>query len=61
MCKPGKDLCGLKQTSRSWYARLDKYLKQQGFRKGEETNNIYIKINHESMFSVEVYIGNIIF
>jgi len=29
-----KALYGLKQAPRAWYARLDKYLQQQGFKRG---------------------------
>ena len=29
---------------RAWYARLDKYLHQAGFRKGNVDTNLYIKV-----------------
>eukprot|EP00253_Pinus_taeda_P019035 PITA_19035 len=43
VCKLKKALYGLKQAPRAWYARLDHYLKQQGFKKGVVGSNLYIK------------------
>ena len=37
VCKLKKELYGLKQDPRSWFPRLEKYLKQQGYRRGEMT------------------------
>ena len=56
-----KALYGLKQAPRAWYARLDKYLHKQGFKKGSVDNNLYMKIKHENMIIIEVYVDNIIF
>ena len=56
-----KALYGLKQAHRAWYARLDKYLQQQGFKRGSVDNNLYIKMDKESMIIIEVYVGDIIF
>ena len=52
---------GLKQAPRSWYARLDKYLHKQGFNKGSADRNLYMKIKHENMIIIEVYVDDIIF
>eukprot|EP00253_Pinus_taeda_P009887 PITA_09887 len=43
VCKLKKALYGLKQAPRAWYARLDHYLQQQGFKKGVAGSNLYIK------------------
>ena len=44
VCELKKALYGLKQAPRAWYARLDKYLQQQGFKRGSVDNNLYIKM-----------------
>jgi hypothetical protein len=61
VCKLKKALYSLKQTSRAWYSRLDKYLKQVGFRKGSVDNNLYIKVSQDSILLIEVYVDDIIF
>ena len=43
VCKLKKELCGLKQAPRTWYARLDKHLTKFGYRKGMEDSNLYWK------------------
>jgi hypothetical protein len=40
---------------------LDRYLQQQGFRKGNEDNNIYIKVDRDGILIIEVYVDDIIF
>jgi hypothetical protein len=56
-----KVLYGLKQTPKAWYSKLDIYLQQQGFKKGNADNNIYIKVNQYSTLLNEVYVDDIIF
>jgi hypothetical protein len=56
-----KGLYGLKQSPRAWYSRLDKYLQQQGFKKVNADNNIYIKVNQDNILIIEVYVDDIIF
>ena len=46
---------------RAWYSRLDKYLQQEGFKKGSVDNNLYIKVTQDSTLSIEVYVDDIIF
>jgi hypothetical protein len=56
-----KVLYGIKQYPRVCYSRLDKYLQQQGFKKGNADNNLYIKVNQDSIVIIEVYVDDIIF
>jgi hypothetical protein len=56
-----KALYGLKQAPRAWYSRLDKYLQQQGFKRGTTYSNIYIKIDNAKMLIIVVYVDDIIF
>jgi hypothetical protein len=37
------------------------YLQQQEFRKGNVDNNLYIKVNQDSILIIEVYVDDIIF
>ena len=52
---------GLKQAPRAWCSRIDKYLRQQGYRKGNTDSNLYIKEEHGSLIIVEIYVDDIIF
>jgi hypothetical protein len=61
VCRMKKALYGLKQAPRAWYSRLDRYLQQQGFKKGNANNNLYIKVNQDSILLIEVYVDDIIF
>jgi hypothetical protein len=61
VCKLEKTLYGLKQDPRAWYSRLDKYLQQEGFRKGSAYNNLYIKVSQDSILLIEFYVHDIIF
>ena len=61
VCKLKKALCGLKQAPRHWYARLDKYLQDKGFKKGYVDRNLYIKHEGDDLLIVLVYVDDIIF
>ncbi|GLJ31038.1 hypothetical protein SUGI_0621080 [Cryptomeria japonica] len=61
VCWLKKSLYGLKQVPRAWYSWLDKYLKIQGFWKGNVDSNLYIKVNGDHMIIVVVYVDGIIF
>jgi hypothetical protein len=61
VCKLNKVVYSLKRAPRAWYSRLDKYLQQEGFRKGSEDNNLYIKVSQDSILLIEVYVDDIIF
>ena len=56
-----KALYGLKQDPKAWYSRLDRYLQQQGLKKANQNNNIYIKMDQDNMIIIEIYIDDIIF
>ena len=38
-----------------------RYLQQQGFKKVNANNNLYIKVTQDSILLIEVYVGDIIF
>jgi hypothetical protein len=40
---------------------MEKYIQQQGFRKGNAYNNIYIKVDRDNIFIIEVYVDDTIF
>lgn len=61
MCQLKKALYGLKKSPREWYSRLDKYIKEKGFRKGNADNNLYFKVEGNHMIIVVVYVDDIIF
>ena len=61
ICKLNKALYGLKKIPRAWYKRLDKYLQQQGFKKGTVDNNLYVKSEGDHLLIVVVYVDDIIF
>jgi hypothetical protein len=61
VCRLKKALYGLKQVPRAWYSLLDRYLQQQGFKKGNADNNLYIKLNRDSILLIEFYVDDIIF
>jgi hypothetical protein len=56
-----KELYELKQALGAWYLILDRYLHQQGFRKGNANKNLYIKVDRYNILIIEVYVDEIIF
>lgn len=61
VCKLKKALYGLKQAPRAWYARLDKYLQDKGFKKDSADSNLYTKTEGGDLLVVLVYVDDIIF
>jgi len=61
ICRLKKALYHLKKSPRAWYAHLDGYLHQQGFKKGSVDNNLYVNVNQENLTIIEVYVDDIIF
>ena len=60
VCRLKKALHGLEKAPIGWYPRLDRYLQQQGFKKGNVHRNLYIKLNQANMIIIEVYVYDII-
>jgi len=60
-CRLNKALYGLKQAPRDWYTHLDRYLHQQGFKKGSADINLYVKLDQYNLTIIEVYVDGIIF
>lgn len=56
-----KDLYGFKWAPRAWYAKLDKYLQQEDFKKGSMDNNLYINFEGNHFLIIDVYVDDIIF
>jgi len=61
VCKLKKALYGLKQAPRAWYARLDHYLQQQGFKKGVVGSNLYIKADEDKLLVTLIYVDDLVF
>eukprot|EP00253_Pinus_taeda_P026740 PITA_26740 len=61
VCRLKKALYGLKQTPRACYARLDRYLHQQGFKRSTADRNLYIQIDKDNLTIVDIYVDDIIF
>jgi len=47
-------LYGLKEVPRAWYAKIDTYLKSQGFTKAATDSNLYV-ITHENKILILVF------
>lgn len=61
VCRLKKALYGLRKASRAWYATLDSYLQQQGFRRGIADSYLYIKSKEDHQLKVVLYVDDIIF
>ena len=61
VCKLKKALYGLKQAPRAWYAKLDHYLQQEGFKKGVAGSNLYMKMDKEKLLITLIYVDDLIF
>lgn len=58
VCKLNKALYGLKQSSRVWNMKLDKALKQFGFKQSILDPCLYHIINHKQILIVTVYVDD---
>jgi hypothetical protein len=58
---PHTHTCKEYNTYPTWYSSLEKYLQQEGFRKGSVDNNLYIKVTQDRILLIEVYVDDIIF
>ena len=61
VCKLKKTLYGLKKAPRSWYYHLERYLQEQGFKKGSTNSNLYTKFGKQKLLRVVVYVDAITF
>jgi hypothetical protein len=55
VCRLKKALYGLKQAPRAWYPKLDRYLQQKGFCRGNVDSNLYFKLDQGHLIILEVY------
>ena len=58
VCRLKKALYGLKQAPKAWYAHLDGYIRQRGFKKGIVDSNLYVQIDKDTLTIVEVYVDD---
>nr|KAJ0205508.1 hypothetical protein LSAT_V11C500231720 [Lactuca sativa] len=56
-----KAVYGLKQAPRAWYETLTSYLLENGYRRGEIDNTLFIKNKGSDMVLVQIYVDDIIF
>jgi len=59
--KLDKTLYGSKQVPRAWYARLSKFLIDNGFQRSKVDNTLFLKSKGEHLLIVQVYIDDIVF
>jgi len=52
---------GLKQAPRSWYDRLDSFLIEQSFTRGQVDKTLFIKKLNNKLLIVQIYVDDIIF
>nr|GEW47103.1 uncharacterized mitochondrial protein AtMg00810-like [Tanacetum cinerariifolium] len=55
-----KDLYGLHQAPRAWYANLSTFLKKSGYRRGAIDKTFFIKHDKKDIMLVQVYVDDII-
>ena len=56
-----KALYGLKQAPRAWYARLNSFLLDLGFVRGEADRTLFIKGNKNHITVAQIYVDDIVF
>jgi hypothetical protein len=61
MCHLHKALYGLKQAPKAWYAKIDSFLKEQGFTKAEADGNLYVICNADKILILILYIDDFLF
>jgi hypothetical protein len=58
-CKLKKDLYGLNQAPRAWYARIDSYLMRLGFSKSHEDPNLYYKVVNNAHVILLIHVNDL--
>ena len=61
VCKLKKALYGLKRTPKTWYNKIDSYLKEKGFCKGEGDYNLYVVKNKGNNVLLVLYVADLLF
>eukprot|EP00253_Pinus_taeda_P029219 PITA_29219 len=60
VCWLKKSLYGIKQAPRTWYAKMDSFLLDNGFSRCHYVNTIYIKIVGKSLIIIFLYVNDVI-
>ena len=55
-----KSLCGLKQAPRAWYAKMDRFLLDNGFYRCHSDNTVYTKKVGKSFTILVLYVDDLI-
>lgn len=61
VCKLKKALYGLKQTPKTWYNKIDSYLKDLGFCKGEGDYNLFVVKDKGNIVLLLLYVDDVLF
>ncbi|MCH92777.1 gag-pol polyprotein [Trifolium medium] len=59
--RPKKALYGLKQAPRAWYERLTEFLDKNGYRKGGNDKNLFVKEEGRKLMIAQIYVDDIVF
>ena len=59
VCKLHKSLYGLKQTLRSWYAKMDAFLLSQNFDICKSNTNVYLQQYEDNFLIIVLYVDDI--
>lgn len=55
-----KDLYGLKQALRAWYAKMDENLQRVGFQRSESDDTLYVRQQGKHMVILIMYVDDLI-
>ena len=56
VCRLNKSLYGLKQTSKTWYERIDGFLSNLDFTKSKADSNLYYKVEEDNPVILLLYV-----
>ena len=56
VCRLKKSLYGLKQTPRTWYGRIDRFLSNLCFTKSKADSNLYYKVEDVNLVMLLLYV-----